>query len=99
MRGFNGEHVLSAERGLLLRNDLGFRIAGGNQLYLGLDYGQVGGPSARQLLGTRLAGGVIGIRGGYKRLRYDVFAGHAIAKPDGFPSEGITAGFNVGWTI
>jgi hemolysin activation/secretion protein len=99
VRGFSGEQVLSSERGLIFRNDLGIVIAGNNELYLGLDYGQVGGPSTQQLLGTRLAGGVIGIRGAYKLLNYDVFAGHAIAKPDGFPAQGITAGFNIGWTI
>lgn len=99
VRGFSGEQVLSSERGLIFRNDLGIVIAGNNEFYLGLDYGQVGGPSAQQLLGTRLAGGVIGIRGAYKLLNYDVFAGHAIAKPDGFPAKGITAGFNIGWTI
>ncbi|OZB35906.1 MAG: hypothetical protein B7X35_07320 [Halothiobacillus sp. 14-56-357] len=99
VRGFSGEQVLSSERGLIFRNDLGIVVAGNNELYLGLDYGQVGGPSAQQLPGTRLAGGVIGIRGAYKSLNYDFFAGHAIAKPDGFPAQGITAGFNIGWTI
>lgn len=99
VRGFSGEQVLSSERGFIFRNDLGVAIAGSNELYLGLDYGQVGGPSAEQLLGTRLAGGVIGIRGAYKSLNYDLFAGHAIAKPEGFPAKGITAGFNIGWTI
>lgn len=99
VRGFDGESVLSAESGWLLRNELGFVLAPiGQELYLGLDHGEVGGASSALLLGKRLTGFVIGLRGGYKGLSYDVFAGQPISKPDGFRTAATTAGFNLSWT-
>ncbi len=95
VRGFDGENTLSAERGWLLRNDLGIPLGNSRQeFYLGLDYGHVSGHSADLLLGTHLTGGVLGLRGAYKGLQYDLFAGAPISKPDGFQG-GKTAGFNV----
>ncbi len=100
VRGFDGESVLSAERGWLIRNDLGFVLpAIGSELYLGLDHGEVSGPSSNLLLGKRLTGFVIGLRGGYQGFSYDVFAGQPISKPDGFRTTGATAGFNLIWTF
>ncbi|MEJ0004110.1 MAG: ShlB/FhaC/HecB family hemolysin secretion/activation protein [Pararobbsia sp.] len=64
VRGFDGEHILSAERGFYWRNDLAMPIGHrGHSVYVGVDYGQVAGPNARRLLGTRLAGAVVGVRG------------------------------------
>lgn len=100
VRGFDGESVLSAERGWLLRNDLAYTIPDiGSELYLGLDHGEVGGPSSNLLLGKRLTGFVIGLRGGYQGFSYDVFAGQPIFKPEGFRSAGTTAGFNLSWSF
>lgn len=100
VRGFDGESVLSAERGWLLRNDLGFALpAIGSEFYLGLDHGEVSGPSSNLLLGQRLTGFVIGLRGGYQGISYDVFAGQPIFKPDGFRTAGTTAGFNLSWSF
>lgn len=96
VRGFDGEMSLSAERGWLLRNDLGVMLGqSGQELYLGLDYGRVGGPSTRQLVGTSLAGAVLGLRGAFYRLNYDLFAGQALRQPDGFLTAQTTAGFNL----
>ena len=96
VRGFDGEMSLSAERGWLLRNDLGVMLGqSGQELYLGLDYGRVGGPSTRQLVGTSLAGAVLGLRGAFYRLSYDLFAGQALRQPDGFQTAQTTAGFNL----
>jgi len=65
VRGFDGEMSLTGERGWLVRNDLGVILGqSGQELYLGLDYGQVGGPSSRLLVGDRLAGAVLGLRAG-----------------------------------
>ena len=95
VRGFDGENTLSAERGWLFRNDLAMLLGNSGQaLYLGLDYGHVSGRSADLLLGTHLAGGVLGLRGAYKGLQYDLFVGTALSKPDGF-EEGNIAGFSV----
>lgn len=98
VRGFDGENILAAERGWLVRNDLGLALAGGQEFYLGLDYGEVGGPSAASLAGRRLAGAVLGLRGGYKGFYYDVFAGKPVYKPERFQTANTTVGFNVGWS-
>ena len=64
VRGFDGEHLLSGERGYYWRNDLAIPLGqSGHALYVGADYGQVFGPSSAGLAGTRLAGAVIGVRG------------------------------------
>jgi len=102
VRGFDGENVLSAERGLLLRNDLGLSLgATGQELYLGLDYGEVGGQSADLLVGKRLAGAVVGLRGGVNGLNsnvsWDVFLGEPIMKPDVFQTARSNVGLNVIW--
>lgn len=99
VRGFDGETTLLGDRGWLVRNDLGWTIGNtGSELYVGIDYGEVGGSSAQQLIGTHLAGAVVGLRGGYKQLYWDVFAGRPLSKPDGFQTASTTAGFNVIWT-
>lgn len=100
VRGFDGENLLSAEHGWIFRNDLGWTIPQSNQeLYLGVDYGQVGGASSSTLVGRRLSGTVLGLRGGHKGLSYDVFVGMPIDKPDGFTTAGAIAGFNLNWTF
>ena len=99
VRGFDGESTLLGERGWLLRNDLGWTIGRtGQELYLGVDYGEVSGPSTPQLIGTRLAGAVVGVRGGYKHFMWDLFAGRPLSKPDGFQTASTTAGFNLLWS-
>jgi len=99
VRGFDGESTLSAERGWLIRNDLGIALTPiGQELYLGLDHGAVRGPSSDLLLGKNLTGFVIGLRGGYQGFSYDVFAGQPINKPDGFRTAATTAGFYLSWT-
>lgn len=100
VRGFDGESVLSAERGWFIRNDLGLSLgASAQEIYLGLDYGEVAGPSSEFLLGNRLAGAVLGLRGGFKGLQYDVFVGQPIKKPQGFRTASTTAGFNLNWSF
>ncbi len=47
VRGFDGENLLSAERGWLIRNDLCVVLGKiGQELYLGIDHGEVGGQSS-----------------------------------------------------
>lgn len=95
VRGFDGETTLSAERGWLVRNDLGLALGGSGQgLYLGLDYGRVGGTSSELLIGKHLAGAVLGLRGGFKGLQYDVFVGGPVDKPGRFEA-GNALGFNL----
>lgn len=103
VRGFDGEANLMGDRGWLVRNDIGW-LAGqsGAEIYLGLDYGEVGGPSAAWGLGNHLAGAVIGVRGAYGArgsLGYDLFVGTPIAKPEGFPTAHVTAGFSLTYSF
>jgi hemolysin activation/secretion protein len=99
VRGFDGENTLIGDRGWLVRNDLGWTVGDtGQELYAGFDYGEVGGQSARFLIGQHLAGAVIGLRGGYKGLFWDLFVGTPISKPAGFRAGSTAAGFNVSWS-
>lgn len=101
VRGFDGRSVLMAERGWLWRNDLSTAIAAGHHVYLGVDTGHVAGPSADQLVGTNLTGGVIGLRGQWDsggRLQYDLFVGQPLNKPEYFKTSRTTAGFSLSWS-
>jgi hemolysin activation/secretion protein len=97
VRGFDGELSITGERGWTLQNTLALSLGGGQQLYLGLDYGHVGGPTTQWQFGDELAGGVIGLRGGFGRGYWDVFFGAPIYKPDGFQTAYTTLGFSLGW--
>ncbi len=101
VRGFDGEQVLSGEKGLLWRNDIAWNVFGrGHELYLAADYGRVDGPGTRYLVGHTLAGSAVGLRGAlWGRLSYDVFAGIPLYKPKGFHTSGATAGFSVNLEI
>jgi len=46
-------------------------------------------------VGKRLAGAVVGVRGGYKALSYDWSWGTPLKKPDGFETANITSAFTV----
>ena len=99
VRGFDGESALLGERGWLVRNDFGWMVGrAGQELYLGVDYGEVSGPSTQQLIGTRLTGAVVGVRGAYKHFTWDAFVGRPIRKPHGFKTASTTAGCNVTWS-
>jgi hemolysin activation/secretion protein len=96
VRGFDGEASLSAERGWLLRNELSAAIgSSGQEFYIGLDHGEVSGPSSDLLVGKRLTGAVVGWRGSFQRLQYDVFIGAPVSKPDLFRTANSTLGFNL----
>lgn len=100
VRGFDGQLILSGDKGWFIRNELSMQLgSGGQAAYAGLDYGEVGGQSSDQLLGKHLAGAVMGLRGGYKGLNYDVFLGKSLSKPQGFETAKIAAGFNINWTF
>lgn len=96
VRGFDGESSLLGDRGWLVRNDIGWALGdSGAELYAGIDYGRVGGPSTKWLLGDQLAGGVLGLRGAWRRLNCDFFVGTPISKPEGFQTANLTAGFGL----
>lgn len=96
VRGYDGESVLSAERGWFWRNDLSFALGdSGQEFYAGLDTGQVGGPSSELLVATRLTGAVLGLRGAIQKLNYDFFIGAPVNKPENFKTAVSTAGFSL----
>jgi hemolysin activation/secretion protein len=96
VRGFDGETSLSGERGYVLRNDLSAALGdSGQELYVGVDQGEVDGPSSDLLVGKRLSGAVIGLRGGFKKLQYDVFVGTPLYQPNGFRAADTSAGFSL----
>jgi len=98
VRGFDGERTLSADRGWTVRNELSWQTPVPNhQLYLGVDYGEIGGNGSDYNLGKHLAGGALGIRGGLFGASYDMFAGIPLSKPDGFTTDPVTLGFNLNW--
>ncbi|KVE00352.1 ShlB/FhaC/HecB family hemolysin secretion/activation protein [Burkholderia anthina] len=100
VRGFDGETMLAASRGFYWRNELQAPIdQTGQAVYAGIDYGRVWGPQPVTLVGTQLAGAVIGVKGSVAtRLGaygYDLFAGTPIYKPSGFPTARVTVGFQL----
>ncbi|WP_185868043.1 ShlB/FhaC/HecB family hemolysin secretion/activation protein [Variovorax sp. DXTD-1] len=96
VRGFDGETSLMGERGWLIRNDVGWAMGqSGAELYVGADYGHVGGRSTADLLGRSLAGAVVGVRGQWSKLSYDFFVGAPISKPEGYRTAKTTFGFNL----
>lgn len=106
VRGFDGEQTLVADNGWLIRNELAIPVAqSGQAIYWGLDYGEVGGQSSKNLIGKYLAGTAIGLRGGgyatglklLSGLSYDVFVAKPINKPKGFETPETTAGFNINY--
>ncbi|BEO60054.1 hemolysin secretion/activation protein, ShlB/FhaC/HecB family [Serratia marcescens] len=101
VRGFDGEQMLSGEKGLLWRNEIAWNaFSRGHELYLAADYGRVDGPGTRYLVGHQLAGSALGVRGAlWGRFSYDLFAGVPLYKPAGFHTSGATAGFSVNLEI
>lgn len=101
VRGFDGDTMLAAEKGVFIRNDLEIPLSSfGQALYLGLDGGEVFGPQANNLLGRRLAGAVIGLRGSvFKHVSYDVFIGGPLYQPARFPNHWPVAGFSVSFLL
>ncbi|ENH6337085.1 ShlB/FhaC/HecB family hemolysin secretion/activation protein [Burkholderia vietnamiensis] len=100
VRGVDGETMLASSRGFYWRNELQMPIGQtGQAIYAGLDYGRVWGPQPIALVGTQLAGAVIGVKGSigtrFGPYAYDLFAGTPIYKPSGFPTARVTFGFQL----
>ena len=101
VRGFDGNTMLAAEKGVFIRNDLELPVLQtGQALYVGLDGGEVFGPEAHNLLGRRLAGAVIGVRGNVRQhVSYDAFIGGPLYQPARFPNRWPVAGFSVSFLL
>ena len=100
VRGFDGESALVAERGWLIRNDLSLSLGDSGQVfYVGMDHGQVSGPSSSLLAGTKLTGAVVGLRGAFKNMQYDVFVGAPVRKPALFRTASFATGVSVNFAF
>lgn len=97
VRGFDGETSLSADQGWLLRNELSWAVSDRNQIYLGLDYAQVGGAHTALLAGTSLAGAALGWRGQLGGLQIDLFTGQPLRKPEHVRTASRTGGFSLNY--
>lgn len=88
VRGFDGDSVLLAESGYYLRNEFStpLKLIDGidSIAYAGIDAGRVWGPSTALLLGDRLAGAAIGVRGQWHSLQFDFAVGTPLYKPEDF---------------
>ena len=96
VRGFDGQMTLAAEDGWSLRNDLSLNLGDlGQQLYVGLDVGRVGGQSAQFLSGRTLVGSVAGLRGRVTmpglanavNASYDLSLGWPLKKPESLKTQ------------
>ena len=97
VRGFDGEETLTAENGIYLRNEFSIPTEPGHEMYIGLDYGHVSGPSAKALVGQTLIGSAVGFRGSLGRVSYDVFTGWPIKKPKDFKTANQVFGFQINY--
>jgi hemolysin activation/secretion protein len=97
VRGFDGEYSLGAEKGFFLRNEIDMPIMGTAQTaYAGLDFGKVYGDNVPNLIGDKLAGFVLGLKGNLaKGLMYEVFAGVSLYKPQNYNTDSPAAGFSL----
>lgn len=95
VRGFDNAATLVAESGVIWRNELVWQIPDLPQVspYLGLDAGQVSGPSAANLPGKRMVGAVIGLRGQIAGTQYDLFYGRPVSQPPALKASPGTWGF------
>lgn len=94
VRGFDGEALLSGDRGWLLRQEIGRSFpALRSELYLGIDAARVGGQSAAALAGRGLSGMAVGLRGAAAGFAWDVFIGQPLSRPAGFRTADVSAGF------
>lgn len=98
IRGFDGKNQLASERGWRLRNDIYWHSKSGIfSPYLGVDYGQLAGPSSHALAGTSLSGAVVGIETRYEQFKINAFLGGPLSKPDAMKVSPWVAGFDLSW--
>lgn len=100
VRGFDGATVLSAQSGVLFRNEISTALGQmPYSAYAGVDWGRISGPAAEFLLGRELTGGVLGLRSNWKtgpvQTQLDLFVGRPLNKPRGFQTAQSVYGFSL----
>ncbi len=88
VRGPDGDSVLLAENGYVVRNELSMPVALVDGLatmaFVGVDAGRVWGPSAAILTGNKLAGAALGVRGQRQALQFELAVATPLYRPEGF---------------
>ncbi len=96
VRGFDGQSVLTGEKGWLIRNEMSTPLGGSKQkIYIALDHGRVGGPSAAQGIARQLTGMALGLRGEVGPVQWDAFVARPVQAPDRFKTQQQQAGFSL----
>lgn len=96
VRGFDGQSVLTGERGWLIRNEMSTALMESqHKAYIGIDHGHVGGVSAAQGIARHLTGMALGLRGEIGPLQWDAFVATPLQAPDRFKTQKHLAGFSV----
>ncbi|GAB3263527.1 ShlB/FhaC/HecB family hemolysin secretion/activation protein [Chitinimonas naiadis] len=98
VRGFEGLVTLSAERGWFWRNEFSTPLLG-QSVYLAIDAGRVWGPSAGALIGDKLVGSMLGLRGQLWQFNYEAAIGTPLSRPSGFQSRTINTYINLGYSF
>jgi len=72
-------------------------LSGGQEVYAGLDHGQVGGERAGATAeaGRSLTGAALGYRGSWQRVGFDVFMAWPLNAPRGLATSGSVTGFSL----
>ncbi len=98
VRGFDGQSTLVADDGWYLSNELAWQIPRQqSELFVGLDVGRVSGQGSELLSGQSLAGAVMGVRGNWQKVSYELFAGTPLYKPSRFRTDNNNVGFSLNW--
>ncbi|MFT7387761.1 MAG: hemolysin activation/secretion protein [Candidatus Endobugula sp.] len=98
VRGFNGERTLAGDRGWTISNDLSLQLGhSSHAVYLGIDYGEVNGQSAANLIAKHLSGSALGIKGSISSLSYDISVAAPINEPDGFSDDSYVVNATINW--
>lgn len=88
VRGFDGDSVLLAESGVIVRNEFSSALPVIAQLqsnmFVALDFGRVSGASAANLVGKTLAGVALGTRGSWHGWLFDFSLATRLSKPEKF---------------
>lgn len=94
VRGFERNISASADKGMLLRNELSNRIFSFADAYMGMDAGILGGNPYKYQSRQWMLGSVFGVRGRVKGIDYDFFMGSGLAATTGIEKHEINGGFS-----
>lgn len=88
VRGFDGDSVLLAESGVIVRNEFSSALPViaelQSNMFVALDFGRVSGVSSANLVGQNLAGFAIGTRGSWHGWQFDLSFATPVSKPEKF---------------